>query len=240
MYMVNTLKQRPKLEPRFFRGTWLGKCTSTGESFIGVAGRVVRARTVRRLAGEARYDKELLSTVKGTPWNPTPLLGFQPAFLLPPLPEASQANTTTKGTDTTTGETTTTGTRHAREEQGTETTEGVKRQRTEPPAVTATKSPTTTTATERAQASSRTLDDTIHEGSASKSRKETTQQEEGYPKKPRLRINAVKVQLRGGKQITTATCEDQHEARAEKRLLEPRILRYRRIGPRKAEERNAT
>ena len=37
MYMVNTLKQRPKLKPRFFRGTWLGNCTSTGESFIGVA-----------------------------------------------------------------------------------------------------------------------------------------------------------------------------------------------------------
>ena len=116
----------------------------------------------------------------------------------------------------------------------------MKRQRTEPPTETATKSPTTTTATERAQASSRTLDDTIHEGSASKSRKETTQQEaptrtadhEGDPKKPRLRINAVKVQLRGGKQITTATCDDQHEVRAEQQLLEPRID--------DTEERNAT
>ena len=92
MYMVPTLKQRPKLVPRFFRGTWLGKCTSTGESFVGVAGRVVRARTVRRVAGEARYDKQMLGTVKGTPWNPSSPLGFQPAFLLPPLP-APQAST---------------------------------------------------------------------------------------------------------------------------------------------------
>ena len=95
MYMVLTLQQRPNLEPRFFRGTWLGKCTSTGnhgESFVGVAGRVVRARTVRRVAGEARYDKQMLGTVKGTPWNPSSPLGFQPAFLLPPLP-APQAST---------------------------------------------------------------------------------------------------------------------------------------------------
>jgi hypothetical protein len=91
MYMVPTLRQRPKLEPRFFRGTWLGKCTSTGEPFVGVAGRWVRARIVRRLAGEARYDKQMLGTVKGTPWNPSPPLGFQPSFLLPPLPALSSA-----------------------------------------------------------------------------------------------------------------------------------------------------
>ena len=92
MYMVPTFKQRPKLEPKFFRGTWLGKCTSTGASFVGVAGRaVLRARTVRRLAGEARYDKQRLGTVKGTPWNPSPL-GFQPAFLLPPLPHRQVQN----------------------------------------------------------------------------------------------------------------------------------------------------
>ena len=91
MYMVPTHRQRPKLEPRFFRGTWLGKCTSTGEPFVGVAGRLVRARIVRRLPGEARYDKQMLGTVKGTPWNPSPPLGFQPSFLLPPLPALSSA-----------------------------------------------------------------------------------------------------------------------------------------------------
>ena len=41
--------------------------------------------------------------------------------------------------------------------------------------------------------------------------------------RPRLRINAVTVALKSGKKITTATCEDPQEARAEQRLLEPHI-----------------
>ena len=86
MYMVQSIKQRPKLEPRFYKGIWLGKCTSTGESFIGIAGRIVRSRTIRRLAGTNRYDAQLMDTITGTPWNPTPPNGFQPAFILPPTP----------------------------------------------------------------------------------------------------------------------------------------------------------
>ena len=70
MYMVQSIKQRPKLEPRFYKGIWLGKCTSTGESFIGIAGRIVRSRTIRRLAGTNRYDDQLMDTITGTPWNP--------------------------------------------------------------------------------------------------------------------------------------------------------------------------
>ena len=67
MYMVQSIKQRPKLEPRFYKGIWLGKCTSTGESFIGIAGRIVRSRTIRRLAGTNRYDAQLMDTITGTP-----------------------------------------------------------------------------------------------------------------------------------------------------------------------------
>ena len=90
MYMVQSIKQRPKLEPRFYKGIWLGKCTSTGESFIGIAGRIVHSRTIRRLAGTNRYDAQLMDTITGTPWNPTPPIGFQPAFILPPTPAPTE------------------------------------------------------------------------------------------------------------------------------------------------------
>ena len=72
----------------------------------------------------------------------------------------------------------------------------------------------------------------VHEGSASKSRKQsTTQQAPARPEetkerdstRPRLRINAVTVALKSGKKITTATSEDPQEVRAEQRLLEPHI-----------------
>ena len=256
MHMVPTPRQRPKLEPRFFRGTWLGKCTSTGESFVGVASRVVRARTVRRLAGEARYDKQMLGTVKGTPWNPSPPPGFQPAFLLPPLPaaeasteQAQQADTadrhgqaassqdrtpvpaarsTQQRDDTTPAPTGETQAKKAR-------TEETKRHITEgeptPTAHTTMRLGTSPTPVNRPPTTSRSLDDQIHEGSASKSRKETTQQQAAtrpeeageQAKKPRMRINAVTVQLKSGKKITTATSEDAQEVRAEQRLLEPHI-----------------
>ena len=45
-------------------------------SFIGIAGRIVRSRTVRRLAGTNRYGAQLMDTITGTPWNPTPTVGF--------------------------------------------------------------------------------------------------------------------------------------------------------------------
>jgi len=256
MYMVPTLKQRPKLVPRFFRGTWLGKCTSTGESFVGVAGRVVRARTVRRLAGEAGYDKQMLGTVKGTPWNPSPPLGFQPSFPLPPLPtpqasteQGQQAETqdqhgqaassqdrtavtaarsTQQRDDTTPAPTGETQAKKARtEETKRHTTEG----EPTPTAHTTMRLGTSLTPVNRPPTTSKSLDDHIHEGSASKSRKETTQQQAAtrpeeageQAKKPRMRINAVTVQLKSGKKITTATSEDAPEVRAEQRPLEPHI-----------------
>ena len=254
MYMVQTLKQRPKLEPRFFKGIWLGKCTSTGESFVGVAGRIVRARTVRRLAGEARYDKQMLETVQGTPWNPTPPLGFQPAFILQPYtaPTAEADQQQQQPTEDRTPVPTTPVRQALQSDSRTPAptdepqTKKVKapenkKQRTEatttqpaPPAHTTMRlgtSPTPVSSSKPAASSTRPFDDQIQEGSHSKSRKEITQQQaatrpeelEGSTKKPRMRINAVTVQLKSGKKITTATSEDAQEVRAEQRLLEPHI-----------------
>ena len=47
-YMIPTLKTQPKLAQRFYKGIWLGRDTMTGESIIGVPGRILRVRTIRR------------------------------------------------------------------------------------------------------------------------------------------------------------------------------------------------
>jgi hypothetical protein len=81
---------------------------------------------------------------------------------------------------------------------------------------------TSTTPVSRPPTTSRSLDEQVHEGSASKSREETTQQQAAtrpgesgeQAKKPQIRINAVTVQLKSGKKITTATSEDAQEVRA--------------------------
>ena len=249
MYMVQSIKQRPKLEPRFYKGIWLGKCTSTGESFIGIAGRIVRSRTIRRLAGTNRYDAQLMDTITGTPWNPTPPIGFQPAFILPPTPASTeqqvQAGQTPQG-ETSTGNQPTTAAKHATNTKEVETeakkarTETTKKQRVEEQQQSTASASTSTHSTAMRLGTSpmptgsptRPVDDQVHEGSASKSRKQsTTQQAPARPEetkerdstRPRLRINAVTVALKSGKKITTATSEDPQEVRAEQRLLEPHI-----------------
>ena len=84
LYMVPTPKNQPKAEPRFFNGIWLGRDTTTGESFIGTAGKVVRARKIRRQVEPHKYNNELLDTINGTPWSPTPPT-YTPTFLRPSI-----------------------------------------------------------------------------------------------------------------------------------------------------------
>ena len=60
----------PKLEQRFFKGIWRGKDTATGEHILGIATRVVRARTIRRLVQPDSFDKQLLDTINAYPWTP--------------------------------------------------------------------------------------------------------------------------------------------------------------------------
>ena len=249
MYIVQSIKQRPKLEPRFYKGIWLGKCTSTGESFIGIAGRIVRSRTIRRLAGTNRYDAQLMDTITGTPWNPTPPIGFQPAFILPPTPASTEQQVQagqTSHEETNTGNQPTTAAKHATNTKEVETeakkarTETTKKQRVEEQQQSTASASTPTHSTAMRLGTSpmptgsptRSVDDQVHEGSASKSRKQsTTQQAPARPEetkerdstRPRLRINAVTVALKSGKKITTATSEDPQEVRAEQRLLEPHI-----------------
>ena len=68
-YMIPTTKAQPKMEPRFFKGIWLGRDTMTGESIVGIPGKVIRARTIRRQIMPDKYDKQLLDTINVYPWN---------------------------------------------------------------------------------------------------------------------------------------------------------------------------
>ena len=87
--MLPTLKQFPKLEPRFYNGIWLGKDTTTGESLIGIYNKIVRARTIRRQIMPHKYNQQLLDTA---PWK-TPASALPTPTLTTPvtMPAASKA-----------------------------------------------------------------------------------------------------------------------------------------------------
>ena len=83
-YMIPTTKAQPKMEPRFFKGIWLGRDAMTGESIVGIPGKVIRARTIRRQIMPDKYDKQLLDTINVYPWNlPTTPMAIPPQLLLP-------------------------------------------------------------------------------------------------------------------------------------------------------------
>ena len=48
LYMPPTTKYASKMESRFFPAVWLGKDTATSENILGISGKVVKARTIRR------------------------------------------------------------------------------------------------------------------------------------------------------------------------------------------------
>eukprot|EP00971_Amphidinium_carterae_P119339 2363772-Amphidinium_carterae.1 len=55
-------------EPRWERGLFLG-FADRNMSFIGVEGRVVKAKSIRRLADEDKRDPGLLAKIAGSPWQ---------------------------------------------------------------------------------------------------------------------------------------------------------------------------
>ena len=63
---------KDKLNTRWGSGVWLGIREESGEVFIGTEDGVVKCRSIRRKAGPERWNPELFSKVKGTPWEPLP------------------------------------------------------------------------------------------------------------------------------------------------------------------------
>ena len=90
-YMISTTRTLPKMEPRFFKGIWLGRDTMTGESIIGIPGKIIRVRTIRRQIEPDKYDRQLLDTINVYPWNsPTPPTAISPQLLFTSQPTSKQ------------------------------------------------------------------------------------------------------------------------------------------------------
>eukprot|EP00971_Amphidinium_carterae_P325488 6455761-Amphidinium_carterae.1 len=60
-----------RAEPKWEKGIFLG-LAHKGMYYVGLDGKVVTTRTVRRLAPSERNNRNLLNMLKGTPWAPTP------------------------------------------------------------------------------------------------------------------------------------------------------------------------
>ena len=60
------------MNTRWGSGVWMGIREESNEAFIGTADGVIKTRSIRRKAGDQRWDKELFNSIKGTPWEPIP------------------------------------------------------------------------------------------------------------------------------------------------------------------------
>ena len=252
LYMVAGASKHQPLENRFFKGIWLLKDTTSGESYTGIGGRVIKARTIRRQVMPYKHDQQLMDTINGTPWAAKPPT-YTPNFIVPsippePKPETSDNNISTQEDKP--------AIRDAirKEEQQQE-----KRQRTQ---ASSTSQPSTALptpafapstfapsygparsppggATPASSPQRQTIDDSIAQGSESKQRKQTEHQQASHrevdtePPRSKARINAVTVKLKNGKPVATATCEDPMEAKIEERLLKPIIRDHQGFDPEK-------
>ena len=55
--------------PRYKFGVWLGVRNNSAQCFVETAGGVFRAREVRRIEHQNRWDKETINYVIGHPWR---------------------------------------------------------------------------------------------------------------------------------------------------------------------------
>ena len=62
-------KKGPKMAPRFHYGIWVGVNDASGEYLLLTPGGLKKARTIRRLPEEDKWDGEYVNLCKGTPWD---------------------------------------------------------------------------------------------------------------------------------------------------------------------------
>lgn len=85
-------RTRHKFEGRWRPGVFLGVKRTTTEKIIGDADGVYTVQSIRRVDQETRWDKDLLLSIRGTPWDPNPGAGTgselpQPITMAPERPE---------------------------------------------------------------------------------------------------------------------------------------------------------
>ena len=88
LYMPPTTKHDPKMESRFFPAFWLGKDTATSENMLGISGKVVKARTIRRQIKPAKYDNRMMDIINNSSMAATPTAAFVPL----PTPKTQTAD----------------------------------------------------------------------------------------------------------------------------------------------------
>ena len=225
-YMISTTRTLPKMEPRFFKGIWLGRDTMTGESIIGIPGKIIRVRTIRRQIEPDKYDRQLLDTINVYPWNsPTPPTAISPQLLLPANPQASSyaigTQTGIPMTETST-QTQQAGTPLAlpasAQQLPTDSTMATAPLATSPTNITrpALPLPQGKRPHEEPIGQAEPKQSRTAQSSAAVSRGH--QEEQPHSK---MRIQAVTITTKKGDTITTASCEDEQEAEVERMLQEP-------------------
>ena len=66
-----TTDSRNRMNPRYQYGVWLGMRNNRAECFTGNTDGVFRARAIRRLEPQDRWDTEAVNSVIGVPWSMT-------------------------------------------------------------------------------------------------------------------------------------------------------------------------
>ena len=239
-YQLPTIRVLPKLEPRFYNGIWLGRDTMTNESIIGISGKIIRVRTIRRQVYPEKYNKQLMDVISAYPWtSPTPPQTIQPAML--PLANPKAASHAI-GTQTAVGQqamSTQTPVQQSpqlpSQAMGSQpavptnqSTAATSPMATSPPTVPrqALPMPVQPPPPAKASPTKRTQDEATGEAESKQAR---TQQEPKAkeraqePKATRLRIDSVTITTKKGEKIITASNEDNEEIEHEKMLLEPQV-----------------
>ena len=60
----------PKLDDRWNLGLWLGKSLASDEHYVGTSAGVRRCRSIWRRPEKQRWDRKMLTGMKGEPWKP--------------------------------------------------------------------------------------------------------------------------------------------------------------------------
>ena len=233
-YMIPTLSSQPKLEPRFFKGIWLGRDTMTGESIIGTPGKIIWVRTIRRQIYPDKYDGQLLDTINVHPWtSPTPTQAIHPALLTPANPNVSTyaigtqtvpKTTASEGTQTQQPATIPLALPIGQQQQGTAAASPTSNLQlamsplATSPAAAPTRAalPMPQDTTTRPQATKRTAEEATGEAESKQQRTQetTAAQRAAEPPTQKMRIQAVTVTTKKGDKITTTSCEDEDKMEA--------------------------
>ena len=99
LYQLPNVKDLPKLENRFLPAIWLGKDTASGETLLGIATKVIRARTIKRQPMPEKHNRQLMDIINNSGLNKFPTAGTAiplPATYKPPqrTPKESAAAST--------------------------------------------------------------------------------------------------------------------------------------------------